>query len=88
MAKGLEPDTEQLMRAASQGSAQARGQLLERHRERLKRMVAIRLDRRLASRVDSSDLVLPKWPDGIHPNNEGGALWAEKFWPFYEASRK
>jgi lysophospholipase L1-like esterase len=37
---------------------------------------------------DSSDLVLPKWPDGIHPNNEGGALWAEKFWPFYEANRK
>ena len=36
---------------------------------------------------DSSDLVLPKWPDGIHPNNEGGAIWAEKFWPFYEANR-
>ena len=36
---------------------------------------------------DSSDLVLPKWPDGIHPNNEGGAIWAEKFWSFYEANR-
>jgi acyl-CoA thioesterase-1 len=36
---------------------------------------------------DSSDLVLPKWPDGIHPNNEGGAIWAEKFWAFYEANR-
>ena len=36
---------------------------------------------------DSSNLVLPKWPDGIHPNNEGGAMWAEKFWPFYEAAQ-
>jgi len=34
---------------------------------------------------DSSDLVLPKWGDGIHPNNEGGAIWAEKFWAFYQA---
>ena len=40
-----------------QGDAQARGQLLERHRARLKRMVAIRFDRRLAARVDSSDVV-------------------------------
>jgi len=36
---------------------------------------------------DSSDLVLPKWPDGIHPNNDGGAIWAEKFWTFYEANQ-
>jgi RNA polymerase sigma-70 factor (ECF subfamily) len=57
MASGREPDTEQLMRAACQGNVQARGQLLQRHRDRLKRMVAIHLDRRLASRVDSSDLV-------------------------------
>lgn len=31
--------------------------LLEEHRERLKRMVAVRLDRRLAGRVDASDVV-------------------------------
>jgi hypothetical protein len=36
---------------------------------------------------DSSELVLPKWPDGVHPNNEGGAIWAEKFWSFYEETR-
>ena len=52
-----QPDTEQLLRAAGQGDAQARGQLLQRHRDRPKRMVAIRFDRRLAARVDSSDVV-------------------------------
>ena len=52
-----ELDTEQLLQAALSGSAHARGRLLERHRARLKRMVAIRFDRRLAARVDSSDVV-------------------------------
>jgi RNA polymerase sigma-70 factor (ECF subfamily) len=51
------PDTDQLLAAASQGDATARGRLLERHRPRLKRMVALRLDRRLAARVDPSDVV-------------------------------
>lgn len=35
---------------------------------------------------DSSSLVLPKWPDGIHPNNEGGAIWADRFWEFYRSA--
>src|SRR5436853_3869317 len=52
-----EPDTEQLLDAAARGDGQARGRLLERHRKRLKRMVAVRLDRRLAPRVDPSDVV-------------------------------
>src|SRR5204862_1794322 len=55
--KPPEPDTEQLLAAASQGDATARGRLLERHRPRLKRMVAVRLDRRVAARVDPSDVV-------------------------------
>lgn len=37
---------------------------------------------------DSSALVLPKWPDGIHPNNQGGAIWADRFWEFYLTSRR
>ena len=52
-----EPDTDQLLAAAGDGDARARGRLLERHRERLCRMVAVRLDRRLAARVDPSDVV-------------------------------
>jgi RNA polymerase sigma-70 factor (ECF subfamily) len=52
-----EPDTDALLTAASQGDGPARGQLLERHRPRLRRMVAVRLDRRLAARLDPSDVV-------------------------------
>jgi RNA polymerase sigma-70 factor (ECF subfamily) len=51
------PDTDQLLEQASQGDDQARQQLLTRHRARLRRMVAVRLDRHLAARVDPSDVV-------------------------------
>jgi RNA polymerase sigma-70 factor, ECF subfamily len=51
------PDTEQLLEAVSRGDSAARGQLLERHRPKLRRMVAVRIDRRLAARVDPSDVV-------------------------------
>jgi RNA polymerase sigma-70 factor (ECF subfamily) len=51
------PDTEQLIEQASQGDAAARQQLLVRHRDRLRTMVRVRLDRRLAARVDPSDVV-------------------------------
>jgi RNA polymerase sigma-70 factor (ECF subfamily) len=51
------PDTEHLLEQAQHGDPAAAGQLLERHRDRLKRMVAVRLDRRLAARVDPSDVV-------------------------------
>jgi RNA polymerase sigma-70 factor (ECF subfamily) len=49
--------TEQVLRSAMNGDAQARAELLDLHRGRLRRMVAIRLDRRLAARVDASDIV-------------------------------
>jgi RNA polymerase sigma-70 factor (ECF subfamily) len=51
-----DPDTEELLRRAPD-DAQARGALLDRHRGRLRRMVALRLDPRLAARVDPSDVV-------------------------------
>jgi RNA polymerase sigma-70 factor (ECF subfamily) len=51
------PDTEQLIEQASQGDSAARQQLLARHRDRLRRMVRVRMDRRLAARVDPSDVV-------------------------------
>ena len=57
------PDTDQLLDDASRGDASARGRLLERHRPRLKRMVAVRLDRRLAARVDPSDVVQEAFAD-------------------------
>ena len=50
-------DTDHLLAQVWAGDAAARGQLLERHRGRLRGMVALRLDPRLAARVDPSDLV-------------------------------
>jgi hypothetical protein len=52
-----QPDTDELLRLASQGDRDAPGRLLDRHRDRLRKMVACRLDRRLAPRVDPSDVV-------------------------------
>jgi RNA polymerase sigma-70 factor, ECF subfamily len=54
---GQPPDTEWLIEQARRGQATACHQLLMRHRERIRRMVAVRLDRRLAARVDPSDVV-------------------------------
>jgi RNA polymerase sigma-70 factor (ECF subfamily) len=54
---GLEPDTDQLLDRAGRGDGAARQQLLTRHRARLLALVAARLDRRLAARLDPSDVV-------------------------------
>jgi RNA polymerase sigma-70 factor (ECF subfamily) len=51
------PDTERLLERVGRGDAAARGELFQRHRARLRRMVALRLDPRLAARVDPSDVV-------------------------------
>src|SRR6516162_333151 len=50
-------DTEQLLQRAGQGERQARDQLFARLRPRLRQAIALRLDRRLAARVDPSDVV-------------------------------
>jgi RNA polymerase sigma-70 factor (ECF subfamily) len=52
-----QPDTEELLRQAAHGDQDAREGLLARHRGRLRKMIAWRLDRRLAARVDPSDVV-------------------------------
>jgi RNA polymerase sigma-70 factor (ECF subfamily) len=57
MAPRLETDTELLLAAATAGDPAARDQLLDRHRGRLRRLFAVRLDPRLAARVDPSDVV-------------------------------
>jgi RNA polymerase sigma-70 factor, ECF subfamily len=49
--------TEALIDRAGQGDDTARRELLEHYRDYLRRMVATRLDRRLAPRVDPSDIV-------------------------------
>ena len=49
--------TQELLNLARAGDAEARNQLLDRHREALRRMVAMRMDRRLQTRLDASDIV-------------------------------
>src|SRR6516164_8632716 len=51
------PDTDQLLCQARGGDRSAGPALLARHRERLRKIVAFRMDRRLAARLDPSDVV-------------------------------
>ncbi len=51
------PDTDELLNRTAQGDRAARDELLVRHRQRLRQAVAYRLDRRLAARIDPSDVV-------------------------------
>jgi RNA polymerase sigma-70 factor (ECF subfamily) len=50
-------ETRRLIEQAVRGDQRALGELLARDRERLRRMVALRLDRRLQGRVDPSDVI-------------------------------
>ncbi len=50
-------DSNECLNKASLGDEVARSQLLEKHRDRLKRMVALRIDRRLMKRIDPSDII-------------------------------
>src|SRR5207244_10322847 len=50
-------DSEELLARASRGDCDAQQQLLTLHGERLRKMVAARMDRRLAARIDPSDVV-------------------------------
>jgi RNA polymerase sigma-70 factor, ECF subfamily len=52
-----EVEMQGLIDRAIQGDQEAWGELLARHRDRLRRMVALRLDRRLQGRVDASDII-------------------------------
>jgi RNA polymerase sigma-70 factor (ECF subfamily) len=58
--KDVRPDSTQtdgLLDAIARGDQQALGHLLGHHRDALRRFVEVRLDPRLAARVDPSDLV-------------------------------
>jgi RNA polymerase sigma-70 factor, ECF subfamily len=50
-------ETKRLLQQAAQGNGQVLGMLLARHQNRLRRMVAMRLDRRLQGRIDPSDVI-------------------------------
>jgi RNA polymerase sigma-70 factor (ECF subfamily) len=50
-------ESAQRLEAAARGDHAAWGAVLAQHRERLRRMVALRMDRRLQGRVDPSDVI-------------------------------
>lgn len=54
---GNPSDSQELVIRAADGDSQAVSQLFAQYRERLRRMVTLRLDRRLQKRVDPSDVV-------------------------------
>ncbi|MFO0915546.1 MAG: sigma-70 family RNA polymerase sigma factor [Pirellulales bacterium] len=49
--------TQELLDGVRAGETDAAGKLLERHRESLRRLVMLRLDRRIQQRMDASDIV-------------------------------
>lgn len=51
------PQTEELLSDARAGDDRAVEQLLDRHRDSLRRMIAMRLDQKIARRLDVSDVV-------------------------------
>jgi RNA polymerase sigma-70 factor, ECF subfamily len=50
-------ETNRVLQQATQGEGQVLGTVMARHRDRLRRMVALRLDRRLQGRIDPSDVI-------------------------------
>jgi RNA polymerase sigma-70 factor (ECF subfamily) len=79
------PDTEELVERSSQGDASARQQLLGRHRQRLRGMVLLRLDRRLAARIDPSDVVQEALADAAQKLSD---YLRERPVPFYPWLRR
>src|SRR6516225_8339735 len=50
-------DVADLLRRAAAGDRASLGELLAKHRERLRRLVALRLDPRVCARLDASDVL-------------------------------
>jgi RNA polymerase sigma-70 factor (ECF subfamily) len=80
-----ESDAEELLEQAARGEAGARGRLLDRHRQRLCALVALRMDRRLAARVDPSDVVQESLAEAAQRLDD---YLAARPMPFYPWLRK
>ena len=50
-------ETNRLLERAAEGDKESWGVLLTRHRERLRRLIAFRMDQRLQGRIDPSDVI-------------------------------
>jgi RNA polymerase sigma-70 factor (ECF subfamily) len=78
------PETRELLDRARRGERPAFEELFERHRERLRHTIAWRLDRRVAARVDVSDVLqdacleaVRRLPSSLHQPDLPFALWLQ-----------
>jgi RNA polymerase sigma-70 factor (ECF subfamily) len=78
-------DTDLLLDRTAAGDRSARQALLDRHRGRLRQMVAVRLDPRLAARVDPSDVVQEALVDA---DRKLAAYLRDRRIPFYPWLRR
>lgn len=73
-------NTDELLKRAGRGDDEAKSKLLERHRPRLMQFVSVRMNPKLAGRLDASDVVQDVLLDATR--HFGGYL-EEKPLPFY-----
>jgi RNA polymerase sigma-70 factor (ECF subfamily) len=78
------PDDE-LLRRTCAGDAAALGELFDRYRDRLRRMVKVRLDPRLSRRVDPSDVLQEAYLDAARRLDEFAARPAVPFYVWLRA---
>src|SRR5262245_58595138 len=80
-----ESEIDSMLERAERGDAEAREQLLGRFRPRLRQMVAIHLDRRLAARIDPSDVAQEALVDAARKLDD---YLRERPLPFYPWLRR
>lgn len=72
--------TSALLERAEAGDRSALGELIQQHRQRLTRVVAFRLDRRMRGRIDAADVVQEAFLDAT---SRFGEYLAERKMPFF-----
>src|SRR5262245_64695037 len=77
--------TDDLLRRARAGDSAALGALFAHYRDRLRRMVRLRLDRRIAGRVDTSDVLQDAYLDVARRFPEYAAAPAVPFYLWLRA---
>src|SRR5262245_25766631 len=80
MGPELAQNSSETDRLLGQGDAAAWGQLLDRHRGLLRRMLALRLDHRLQGRIDPSDVIQEAYLEATERKDE---YFRQRTMPFY-----
>lgn len=78
----IDDDTDRLVSLAAQGDHAARDRLFARHRDRLERMVAVRMDNLLRARFDPSDVVQEAYMEVSRRLSEYGKTRPIPFYPW------